>query len=602
MRKIIGINNEDVFRNINVIYQRSIESRIDKEIQHILTGAVGTNYKNILEKWSEEYFSITRESAWEEIRDRRNDRQIEILTKELDELTEKREKTTESNIKSSHLEKNIKKLENELNSLEQDVKSNKNELNISKQYIDLLKEKDNDEEKVLFFSQEIEKYNKLKTELDAKEKLLDENYSDFKDVSDDEINSIKEYRTLKQDLEKRSKNLDLFQKQKNFTPIKKIILSINGIVIAALVYVAKLIYQKPFLLYVSIGLGLISVVYLIISIIGKLKTSFQYQTRVSTKKDSVEELKKRVSQIKDKSYHLADLEAKENLFSQYNEYKKIMREVDNLNYALEQLSAAEEIDLNYDTNQLPDPEKYSIKKNEIEKNLISINANLTALEKENPGLSTIKENRRSAVQHIQKLKEKTDKKEKWIEELKKQIYNLNKELTSTAPQTESIASLNYKIDEVQREIDRCSINKEAYKLAISVLNDSIIEYQKEHLNRLSKNISNFFKDITKEKHGKVILTEDFEPVVLDEDKNPLKNLSCGTEDQLYFAVRLALLKEINDLTSLPLLLDDPFVNFDRSRLEVVKEILYNISKINQVILFTHIKSYSKWDNIHLINI
>lgn len=63
-------------------------------------------------------------------------------------------------------------------------------------------------------------------------------------------------------------------------------------------------------------------------------------------------------------------------------------------------------------------------------------------------------------------------------------------------------------------------------------------------------------------------------------------LSRGTAEQLYLALRFALVREFAKRASLPLVMDDIFVNFDRSRLELAAEELALISNHHQILLFT----------------
>lgn len=62
--------------------------------------------------------------------------------------------------------------------------------------------------------------------------------------------------------------------------------------------------------------------------------------------------------------------------------------------------------------------------------------------------------------------------------------------------------------------------------------------------------------------------------------------SAGTVDQLFFAARLGFLQLFSGQNRLPLLLDDPFVHYDRDRLQKVVEILTLLSRETQVLLFT----------------
>jgi uncharacterized protein YhaN len=67
-------------------------------------------------------------------------------------------------------------------------------------------------------------------------------------------------------------------------------------------------------------------------------------------------------------------------------------------------------------------------------------------------------------------------------------------------------------------------------------------------------------------------------------------LSAGTRDQLYLAMRLAFARQISPGEPLPLILDDPFSNFDDQRIAAALEILNAVGDDQQIILFTHDRS------------
>ncbi len=71
-------------------------------------------------------------------------------------------------------------------------------------------------------------------------------------------------------------------------------------------------------------------------------------------------------------------------------------------------------------------------------------------------------------------------------------------------------------------------------------------------------------------------------------------LSRGTVDQIYLAARLALLEIICGDRRPPLLLDDPFVTFDKSRLGRAMEVLRELASEQQVIIFTCGDDYDRY--------
>jgi uncharacterized protein YhaN len=66
----------------------------------------------------------------------------------------------------------------------------------------------------------------------------------------------------------------------------------------------------------------------------------------------------------------------------------------------------------------------------------------------------------------------------------------------------------------------------------------------------------------------------------------IDSLSAGTIDQIYFAVRVALVDILSKDKKSPILLDDCFTQYDRGRLLNSVNILSEIGKNRQIILFT----------------
>ena len=67
---------------------------------------------------------------------------------------------------------------------------------------------------------------------------------------------------------------------------------------------------------------------------------------------------------------------------------------------------------------------------------------------------------------------------------------------------------------------------------------------------------------------------------------PGRILSSGTMDQLYLALRLALTEALQGPEPFPLILDDPFLTFDRPRLGHALDLLRDLARTGQVILVT----------------
>ena len=65
-------------------------------------------------------------------------------------------------------------------------------------------------------------------------------------------------------------------------------------------------------------------------------------------------------------------------------------------------------------------------------------------------------------------------------------------------------------------------------------------------------------------------------------------MSDGTRDQLYLALRLAFISQhLEQGEPLPLILDDILVNFDDERTQATLEVLNELAERTQILYFTH---------------
>ena len=159
------------------------------------------------------------------------------------------------------------------------------------------------------------------------------------------------------------------------------------------------------------------------------------------------------------------------------------------------------------------------------------------------------------------------------------------------------------IQSVDTEIQRLEVKISALKAAIETLSEAISEYEESHLSRLSKWVSAYFAKFTNGHYKQVEIVPGEQPKI-STNKGVIVEpglLSTGAKDQLFFALRLAIADILSSEMSLPLILDDTFVNFDETRLGIVHEVLDKIVESRQIVLLSHNPDYKDWSGC-LINI
>lgn len=126
-------------------------------------------------------------------------------------------------------------------------------------------------------------------------------------------------------------------------------------------------------------------------------------------------------------------------------------------------------------------------------------------------------------------------------------------------------------------------------LAQRSLEISIAEWERKSQPEVYKQASRLFAQMTKGAWQKVRMNAEGEIEALDSVKTacPPQLLSLGTRQQLYLALRVALLITAENVgRSLPILCDDILVNFDDERRREAIKVIVELSRYRQVILFT----------------
>lgn len=165
-----------------------------------------------------------------------------------------------------------------------------------------------------------------------------------------------------------------------------------------------------------------------------------------------------------------------------------------------------------------------------------------------------------------------------------------KKLLTESLQERQMKLENLKEEAVERKNDYSEIEKIRREIkAVSIAEAKIKEVagnlQKLTGQKLQDEISEIFAQITGGKYKRLLLTENFE-IYLDTGENCLQlyQVSYGTAEQVYLALRLACSEILCQEESLPLVLDETFAMYDEKRL--MQALKYISQGKTQVILFS----------------
>ncbi|ARI78117.1 ATP-binding protein [Halobacillus mangrovi] len=129
-----------------------------------------------------------------------------------------------------------------------------------------------------------------------------------------------------------------------------------------------------------------------------------------------------------------------------------------------------------------------------------------------------------------------------------------------------------------------------HQLAFQLLQKTKKQYMEKYLPEVIEKASVYFRQLTNNRYTDILLlsTEQQEMKLVHKDSQhyEVQELSRGTKDQLYVALRIALGETMAEALRLPFLMDDAFVHFDHDRLQVMLRILEEVASRHQVVLFT----------------
>lgn len=156
------------------------------------------------------------------------------------------------------------------------------------------------------------------------------------------------------------------------------------------------------------------------------------------------------------------------------------------------------------------------------------------------------------------------------------------EIADTADLQREIAALQEEKQEMEAELA-------ALELARSVIEEVSSQIHREFAPRLNRAMGEIVAQVTAGKYRSVRIDEDLTIRAIAEGDRTvaLTSLSAGTVDQFYLALRVAILDLLTEgQERIPLLLDDPFVQYDHDRLRSALTYLSRMAEQRQVVLMT----------------
>lgn len=173
-----------------------------------------------------------------------------------------------------------------------------------------------------------------------------------------------------------------------------------------------------------------------------------------------------------------------------------------------------------------------------------------------------------------------------INELSTREAMLMGELKALGDPIETMAA----VEELKDEIERQKYQYDTLSLAIDTLSDARTELQTKFSPLVNSAASQIMQQLTSGKYEKIVFDKNFNALAetaSDTVSHDVLSLSGGTADQIYLALRLAMVSLLlSSGEPCPIILDDALDAFDDERAANALNYLYGLSKDRQIILFT----------------
>lgn len=166
------------------------------------------------------------------------------------------------------------------------------------------------------------------------------------------------------------------------------------------------------------------------------------------------------------------------------------------------------------------------------------------------------------------LEEITPEEEKVpIERLVWELERGKEELKEKQIQYNNLREQLEEMDEMGEQFWELERRRQAIDLASNTINELSAELQKQLTDKMNKLLSGIISELTGGKYTRLIIGENLSMGVLQDGRRiPIEQVSRGTAEQIYLALRMASAKVLQE-EEMPVILDDTFVCYDEKRLE-----------------------------------
>lgn len=200
----------------------------------------------------------------------------------------------------------------------------------------------------------------------------------------------------------------------------------------------------------------------------------------------------------------------------------------------------------------------------------------------------------------EKLQTLQQERNELLEEKATLLYK-TKKLIENDEQSEKLQQLEQKKTELHELVKKWA----AYKAVVEAIRKTMIQLKEERLPEVLESAQHYFQTLTGHSYDELILAPEgsFEAVKANGQRFKIAELSQATKEQAYISLRIALAVSLKEKAAFPIIMDDPFVHFDRFRLQHMVQLMTELQKNHQLLYFTcHENMRYVWKEAHIVQV
>jgi DNA repair exonuclease SbcCD ATPase subunit len=186
-----------------------------------------------------------------------------------------------------------------------------------------------------------------------------------------------------------------------------------------------------------------------------------------------------------------------------------------------------------------------------------------------------------------------------LKDLERERTVLRQQIGSAEGGAELLASFVERREHLRARAEKLLHDVSILRLTANCINEARQNVLVSTLEALNVRTSEILRKLTSGRYSKVRFDKSTMKFgIFSDDRNewidPEQGLSSGTLDQVYLAARLALADIVSEHKNPPVILDDPFANYDEKRLDNAMNVLKELSANHQILLLTSHEHYDRW--------